>query len=187
MSKPLIWAGAAVAVVVVAVAVWLIRPLFVDQVVDEDFPLSAGAEVPDDMDQAEVEAQMAAAAAQTEPVEEGMPDGEPVAVLTGDVVGADDSHRGTGTATVYELPDGSTILRLEDFEVTNGPQLHVFLAPLGADGTPDVHAGTDLGPLKGNIGDQNYDIPADVALDQPLAVVVYCVPFSVTFATAALG
>lgn len=45
----------------------------------------------------------------------------------------------------------------------------------------------DLGPLKGNIGDQNYEIPADADISQFGSVIIYCVPFSVNFATATLG
>lgn len=172
---------------VIAVAVWLARPLFVDTVVDEGFPLSAGAVVPDDMSAEEVEQEMADAAAAPVTAEaEPMPAGAPVAVVSGTVVGVDDAHLGSGTATVYDV-DGSRVLRLEDFEVTNGPDLHVYLAPIGADGAPDVDAGVDLGSLRGNIGDQNYDVPADVDLTQPLAVVIWCQPFRVTFATAPLA
>ena len=128
-----------VVVVALAVAVYLIRPLFVDSFVDEAFPLSEDAEIPDDMTQDEVEAEMAAAAA-APPVEEdeSMPGTEPTAVLTGQFEGADSAHSGSGTATVYELADGSRVLRFEDFEVTNGPDLRVYLAPVGADGAPVV-------------------------------------------------
>ena len=196
MSTPVkVVAGVAV-VVVLAVAVWLIRPLFVDTVVDEAFPSTAGGDaegvadgavVPEDMTVEEVESEMAEAAATTAPVEdEPMPEEQPTALVSGPFAGADSTHQGSGTATVYAV--GAThVLRLEDFEVTNGPDLHVYLAPVGADGQPDIDAGTDLGGLRGNIGNQNYDIPATVDLSQPLAVVIWCQPFSVTFATATLA
>ena len=202
MSKPVIRAGiAAVVVVVLAVAFWLVRPYFVDEVVDEAFPggdtaadadgeafpLSDGAVVPDDMTQEDVEAEMEAAAAETVEEVEDMPDGEPTAIVTGSFVGADSVHQGSGSATVYELADGSRVLRLEDFEVTNGPDLHVYLAPV-VDGTPQINAdAVDLGSLKGNVGNQNYDVPDGLDLGQELAVVIWCQPFQVTFATAALG
>ncbi|HUG87112.1 MAG TPA: DM13 domain-containing protein [Euzebya sp.] len=177
--------GVALLVVVVAVAVWLIRPLFVDTVVDEAFP-STGV-VPDDMTVEQVESEMAeAAATSTEVQDEPMPDAAPTVVIAGDFAGVDDAHRGSGSATIYAV-EGSHVLRLEDFDVTNGPDLHVYLSPVGSDGQPDVDAGTDLGPLRGNIGNQNYDIPSSVDLEQPLAVVIWCVPFRVTFATALLG
>ncbi len=134
----------------------------------------------------EVEAEMeAAAAAPATEESEPMPDGGPVAAVAGSFAGADSSHQGSGTATIYQV-DGTNVLRLKDFEVTNGPDLHVYLAPIGADGAPDIDAGTDLGGLRGNIGNQNYDIPGAVDLSQPLAVVIWCQPFRVTFATAVL-
>ena len=183
--------GALVAIVVVAVGFYLVRPLFVDTVVDEEFPMSSGAEVPDDMTAEEVEAEMEAAAAAPDVEEvEDMPatdGGDPTPLQTGTFVGADSFHEGSGTATVFELADGSRLLRLEDFSVTNGPDLHVYLAPV-VDGVPQVNAdAVDLGSLKGNIGNQNYDIPADLALDGEWGVVIWCQPFSVTFATAVLG
>lgn len=183
--------GALVAIVVLAVGFYLVRPLFVDTVVDEEFPMSSGAEVPDDMTAEEVEAEMEAAAAAPDVEEvEDMPatdGGDPTPLQTGTFVGADSFHEGSGTATVFELADGSRLLRLEDFSVTNGPDLHVYLAPV-VDGVPQVNAdAVDLGSLKGNIGNQNYDIPADLALDGEWGVVIWCQPFSVTFATAVLG
>ncbi len=183
--------GPLVAIVVLAVGFYLVRPLFVDTVVDEEFPMSSGAEVPDDMTAEEVEAEMEAAAAAPDVEEvEDMPatdGGDPTPLQTGTFVGADSFHEGSGTATVFELADGSRLLRLEDFSVTNGPDLHVYLAPV-VDGVPQVNAdAVDLGSLKGNIGNQNYDIPADLALDGEWGVVIWCQPFSVTFATAVLG
>ncbi|MGI9017517.1 MAG: DM13 domain-containing protein [Euzebya sp.] len=190
-----------VAVAVVAVAVWLIRPLFVDTEVDEAFPasaasegddafpLSAEAEVPDDMTQEEVEAEMATAAAEP-PVEqvEDMPDDQPTALVTGSFEGADNFHMGEGTATLYELGDGSRVLRFEDFSVTNGPDLRVYIGPVGPTGTAIITSqAVQLGTLKGNVGNQNYDVGDDFDVDQDLGVIIYCEPFRVVFATAVLS
>jgi hypothetical protein len=97
-------------------------------------------------------------------------------------------HRGSGSATLYELPDGSRVLRFEDFRVTNGPDLQVILTrsenPLNAE-----EVGTDyinLGPLKGNVGNQNYNVPAEIDFSQYQAVVIYCLQFEVVFSVAAL-
>ena len=95
-----------------------------------------------------------------------------------------------GTATVYELGDGSRVLRFENFEVINGPQLHVWLVP--PDPVPDTVGREipdyfDAGPLKGNIGDQNYDIPADLDLADFGSVVIWCVPFRAPFNAAPLS
>ncbi len=170
---------------------WLLSPLFLDREVNEYFPLSASAQVPDDMTQEEVEQAMEDAAEGDDvPSAEAMPDGgsEPAALSTGEFRNADDFHMGSGTATVYELEDGSRVLRLEDFEVTNGPDLHVLLVPNSDPATrEDVEGYVDLGSLKGNIGDQNYDIPSEIDLEQFGSVVIYCQPFHVLFSVAGLG
>lgn len=110
---------------------------------------------------------------------------EPELILEGNFYGVDDLHQGKGDALVYQIHDGSYFLRLENFEVTNGPQLHVIL---GVDDNPYNHATLgdylDLGPLKGNIGDQNYVIPAGTDLSAYGSVVIYCVPFRAIFAIA---
>lgn len=114
-----------------------------------------------------------------------MPD-EPTVLLMGSFIEIDPIHSAEGSATIYELPDGDRVLRFEDFRSKNGPDLHVYLskeaptstfAGLGAD---EIH----LGALKGNVGNQNYEVPADVDLSQYRSVVIYCVPFRVVFSTA---
>ena len=180
--------GIVVGIPVIALAWWLGSPLFLDSEVDEEFPMSAGASIPDDMTQEEVEEAMIEAADEPDQeAEESMPEPGPVALSQGVFRDADEFHMGSGTATVYELEDGSRVLRLEDFEVTNGPDLHVLLVP-NADPTTsaEVEGYVDLGSLKGNIGDQNYEIPADLDLSQFGSVVIYCKPFHVLFSVAGL-
>ncbi len=112
----------------------------------------------------------------------------PVALATGDFVSRS-RYTVTGDATVYELEDGSRTLRLEDFESTNGPNLFVYLTAADAD-DPDADLDADyvdLGALRGNVGNQNYDIPADVDLDVYDTVVIWCRPFSVAFGAADLS
>ena len=114
----------------------------------------------------------------------------PVALLSGNLMDADSFHKGSGQVVLYELEDGSRIIRLEDIEVTNGPQLHVLLTPVhGLTGRDHLQeAGyVDLGPLKGNIGSQNYEVPADYVIPDQLTLVIYCVPFHVVFTTAELA
>ncbi|MDP2621317.1 MAG: DM13 domain-containing protein [Hyphomicrobiales bacterium] len=103
---------------------------------------------------------------------------------------ADAVHRGAGTATVYESATGARVLRLSDFSVTNGPDLKVWLVAAKNPATSADVTGGDwraLGPLKGNIGDQTYPIPADLNLDDYGAVVIWCEQFSVLFAAADLA
>jgi hypothetical protein len=113
---------------------------------------------------------------------------EPLVVLRGDFKDADSFHKGSGKATVYQLPDGSHVLRLEEFSVTNGPDLRVLLASHPAP-TDRAELGDylELGSLKGNMGNQNYEIPASAELSQFKSVVIYCKPFHVVFSTATLG
>jgi Electron transfer DM13 len=180
---------------------WLLSPLFLDSTVNEDFPLSASAQVPDDMTQDEVEAAMSDAAdAPDVESDESMPDKgasgglvqptapvEITALANGRFEDADDFHLGTGTATIYQLDDGSRILRLEDFEVTNGPDLRVLLAAGSSPSTSDeLGEYVELAGLKGNVGDQNYEIPPDVDLSRYSSVVIYCKPFHVIFSVATL-
>lgn len=104
-------------------------------------------------------------------------------VAQGQFRDGDSFHKGEGSAKLYRLGDGSHLLRFEVFRVTNGPDLHVFLAE---NAEPKSGRYVDLGKLKGNIGEQNYAVPRDLDLGAYRTVVIYCVPFSVVFSTAAL-
>lgn len=190
--KWIITALVVVGIPALVVGWWLGSPLFLDTEVDEAFPMAAGAVIPDDMTVEDVEAEMVDAAAEPDvSTSDPMPDStEPVELSSGTFAGADDLHQGSGTATIYELEDGSRVLRFEDFDVTNGPDLRVILTPADNVTSRDdvTSAGyIELGALKGNVGDQNYEIPDDVALDEYATVVIYCQPFHVVFATAELG
>jgi hypothetical protein len=113
---------------------------------------------------------------------------QPSVVLQGQFQDADSFHQGSGSATVYQLPDGAQVLRLEDFSVTNGPDLHVLLATSSAPTSrDDLGEYVDLGSLKGNIGNQNYEIAVGTDVSKFKSVVIYCQPFHVVFATATLG
>ena len=82
------------------------------------------------------------------------------------------------------------MLRFTDFATSNGPELRLYLVAAGdaKDNETVKQAGfIDLGPLKGNVGDQNYDLPADLDLSKYRAVTVWCVRFSVNFTTAPLA
>ncbi|MGH9872991.1 MAG: DM13 domain-containing protein [Pyrinomonadaceae bacterium] len=99
------------------------------------------------------------------------------------------AHETKGTASVFQLADGNKTLRLTNFETSNGPDVHVYL--VAADDAKDndtvMKAGfVDIGSLKGNIGDQNYDLPANTDLAKYRAVTIWCKRFSVNFGTAPL-
>ena len=170
-----------------AAAWYLISPLFVTTEVNDDFPMAATAEIPDDMTIEEVELEMEDAADEPKvEMAEPMPDPGPTALASGDFSGVDSFHQGSGVATVYRLEDGSRVLRLEDFDVTNGPDLHVLLST-SADPEAELGDYVDLGSLKGNVGNQNYEIADDADLTGYVSVVIYCQPFHVVFATAPLN
>ena len=133
---------------------------------------------------------MAAAAAMPgHDMDESMPaDAGPTAVLQGEFTGADDFHRGAGDATIFRIPAGGYVLRLENFSVTNGPALSVLLSPASSPrSSDDLGDYVDVGALKGNIGNQNYEIAAIHDVTRFKSVVIYCVPFHVIFATADLA
>jgi Electron transfer DM13 len=188
-KRKLIIGAVIVGVPVLALGWWLGSPLFLDTEVSEEFPLSAGAVVPDDMTQEDVEAALVDAAGEPDAtIEEDMPTSAPVVLSSGQFEDFDNSHKGSGTATIYEIEDGNYVLRLEDFEVTNGPDLRVYLVPdADPQGSDDVIGYVELGPLKGNIGDQNYEIPPGTDVSKYGSVVIYCSPFNVIFSVATLG
>ncbi|MBC7894297.1 MAG: DM13 domain-containing protein [Cytophagaceae bacterium] len=112
---------------------------------------------------------------------------EPVALSKGTFRGV--HHDTKGTATILKLTSGDRVLRLTDFETSNGPDVRVYLvaAPDAADNETVTKAGfIELGAMKGNRGDQNYEIPATVDLARYQTVTIWCKRFSVNFGSAAL-
>ena len=111
----------------------------------------------------------------------------PVVVANGAFHGV--AHVTHGSATVYQFPDGSRILRLMNFSTSNGPDVHVFLITArdaGDNATFTASAPLEIAKMKGNVGDQNYDLPANVDLTKYHAVTLWCMRFHVNFATAPL-
>lgn len=192
------------------------QALLFDQVVDEDFPVAGGEPGPETAttgtgadtttpEPAGTIEPTGTATPEAEVVEaRGTPqetdapgraiDGEveeptgPRALSTG-TFASRNRYTVTGGATVYELDDGSVTLRLEPFESSNGPDLYVYLT--AADHADDDDAldadHVDLGVLRGNIGNQNYEVPDGVDLDTYDTVVIWCRRFSVSFGAADLA
>ncbi|HLO00525.1 MAG TPA: DM13 domain-containing protein [Pyrinomonadaceae bacterium] len=99
------------------------------------------------------------------------------------------AHETNGVATIYQLPDGKRTLRLTQFQTSNGPDVQVYLvaATDATDNDTVTRSGfVQIAALKGNIGDQNYDIGSDVDLAKYRAVTIWCRRFGVNFATAPL-
>ena len=160
MNKRRLLIGAAI---VAVTATWyFFRPelLFIDQTVSEAFP--AGGRGPSD-------------------------GAQPTVLATGRFHSV--AHESRGVATIYQLSGGKRLLRLTDFETSNGPAVYVYLvAAKDAEDSATVrNADTiDLGPLKGNKGDQNYELPPHAEPARYQAVTIWCRRFSVNFATAPL-
>jgi lipopolysaccharide export LptBFGC system permease protein LptF len=104
-------------------------------------------------------------------------------LIIGDFVGVNDGiHNAEGKAKILALSDGSQILRLEDFKSTNGPDVHLYLST-------DKQASDfiDLGRLKANNGNQNYQIPINADFNKYKYVLIWYQPFSVLFGSAQLS
>src|SRR6266851_432407 len=100
------------------------------------------------------------------------------------------AHDTSGMATIYQLGDGKRILRLTNFKTSNGPDVHVYLVAANdaTDNDTVKKAGfLDLGSIKGNEGDQNYDLPSNADLSKDHAVMIWCARFNVNFGTAPLA
>jgi hypothetical protein len=124
-------------------------------------------------------------------VSEALPEELMVSVVRqGSFQDADRAHQGEGNALLLQTATGAHLMRFTEFEVTNGPDLEVWLvadeAPLSS-GAVLASDWVSLGQLKGNIGDQTYTIPADVDVSQYGSVVIWCEQFSVLFSLATLA
>jgi hypothetical protein len=100
-------------------------------------------------------------------------------------------HKTSGRATIYREADGRLLLRLTNFQTSNGPDVHVVLiAAKDADDDANFLKSSteriELGSLKGNEGDQNYNIPSGTDLKKFQTVSIYCVRFNANFGAAPL-
>ena len=114
---------------------------------------------------------------------------EAMTLSAGSFRDADAAHRGSGMVELVALPSGALELQLTDFQVTNGPDLEVWLSA-----HPDPMSSSDvtgaawlsLGQLKGNIGDQAYAVPIGTYMAGFQSVVIWCEQFGVLFSPAPL-
>jgi hypothetical protein len=192
--------AAAVVVAILAFGVFGVQTLFFDTESNEAVPVftsgSSSGLASDDVDQSMTDDMNEEMVEQDTPTEAEASQDTPeqadeiLRLVEGSFV--DRTHPGEGTAVVLSNSDQSQrFLRLEeDFATDNGPDLNVYLVA-GTD--VDSDAGQfdddfiDLGDLKGNIGAQNYEIPAGTDLDDYSTVVVWCVRFGVAFTVADLS
>jgi hypothetical protein len=151
-------------------AVFGIQTLFYDTEVNEDFGAPASASE-------EQRSRRADSTAASNPVVISSGKFHPVA------------HPGKGDAIVYRLGDGSYVLRLENLDIFNGPALYVYAVAAEDANDNETVLNTsvlDLGPLKGNKGNQTYGLPARFNPEKYRSVSIWCKRFSVNFATAPL-
>jgi hypothetical protein len=188
---------------------WLISPYFSDDVVEEEFATSISQQLgstdeaatapatevegASDSDAAPLATEAPPATdAGSAPEEPSATEDEPlpapdtpVLLGAGQFVGLA-GHSGTGDAGILQNPDGSLVIRFENFDIENGPDLEVYLVP-GADQTSLPEGSIHLGELKGNIGDQNYELPSGTELAPgAYTVLVWCEAFSVEFVGATI-
>jgi hypothetical protein len=189
--KPVVLGAAGVGIVL-TIALALFQPwkLFIDQKVNEAFPAGAKVVTATPVAKPAVTTATAipeptAAEAVSEPAAPNT--AQPAAAL-GPVFGEFRSleHSTSGTARLVTLEDGRRIIRIENLDSENGPDLVVYLSPQPADGGGFGSGAVNLGKLKGNKGSQNYELPADVDPAKFASVVIWCKRFSVAFGAAPL-
>ena len=189
------------AIIVITFAIYTISPLLINTVINEPLPPSSVSsdfqrfmnmsederiEAASNMTQKQKEMIMTVAAKDNNTVSENLSvatmSTSSNKTLIGNFVGAGDGfHNAEGVAKIIQLADGTDILRLENFKATNGPDLYVYLS------TDKTNADiVNLGRLKGNIGNQNYLIPAGTDITKYNTALIWCRAFSVIFGSAQL-
>jgi Electron transfer DM13 len=195
----------AIVIIIGVGAFYLASPLFISTEIDE--PLPEGAELPapppssqfqefmamnegerieagSQMNEQEKNQIMLEFAGLNTSIDEPMSQGSEIndSLLTGSFVGVGDGiHDTQGVAKVIPVEGGGNVLRLEDLVVTNGPDLYVYLST-------DKSASdfVNLGRLKANMGNQNYEVPEGTDLTKYDTVLIWCKAFSVLFGSADL-
>lgn len=192
--------GIIIAAIVIPSVVYTTSPLFINTAVNEPIPVSASSDFQKfmnmteegriqeakNMTQQEKQTIMTEAAKVNNTVIENisMTTIKETAnkTLAGTFVGAGDGfHNAEGVAKLIQVGDGTNILRLENLKATNGPDLYVYLS---TDKTASDFV--SLGRLKGNMGNQNYEIPNGTNLTKYNNVLIWCRAFSVLFGSAQL-
>jgi len=97
---------------------------------------------------------------------------------TGNFTPSGNISKVSGLSRILSVNDNE-FLRFEHFNITNGPELHVYFTNKG-----DLSNSKDLGILKGNIGPQNYFLGNTA--DQYDTVVIASKPFKMVYAKAML-
>ena len=199
MTRTKIIIGIIIVIIVVPLAVYTVSPLFISTAVNEPLPVfqrfmnlteEGRIQAADNMSQQEKNSIMILAAKENSTVNESIDTkvaGQETDIsrnmLSGKFIGVNDGiHNAEGVAKVIVLDDGTSVLRLENFKATNGPDLYVYLATDKS--ASDI---VNLGRLKGNIGNQNYPIPSGTDVTKYNTALIWCKAFSVLFGSAQLA
>jgi len=187
-----------IAIIAIAIGTYTISPLFINTTVDEPLPPSKDidfkefmelsederAAIGKDMTQEGKDSIMRVFAQENVTVNDEMtlPENQ-TNMLTGNLIDAGDGfHMASAHVKVLQVPDGTQVLRFENLDVTNGPDLYVYLS---TDTTADDFV--SLGKLKGNMGNQNYPIPENTDLEKYKTVLIWCQAFSTLFGSSQLS
>lgn len=188
IKRPIVWIPTVIVLVgVTTIGLYLFQPwkLFVDETVDEALPVATAPAIPTapNPEPNASSPDPASPTATQDPVTT-----EPVVLAEGSFISHE--HGTSGVARLLELADGQRILRIEDLDTDNGPDLKVWLtdAPVieGEWYVFDDGRYVDLGGLKGNKGNANYPIPDDVDIAGLTSISIWCDRFSVSFGAAEL-
>lgn len=163
-----------VATVVIGMGtVFAVYPYFTESTIDEAIP--DGAIIQPRMEDKDV-------ISMEDKMEEESIEISPIS-YAGKFIGVGDGiHNAQGDAFTIPLENENIVLRLENFESTNGPDLFVYLAT--DDEASDF---VNLGDLKANSGNQNYEIPDGTDLSKYNKVLIWCKAFGVLFGSAELS
>jgi hypothetical protein len=100
-------------------------------------------------------------------------------------------HTAAGEVIIYQFPDNRKILRIEDLQVTNGPNLQLVLStdPAPMFGEDLGRDRINLGPLLTTAGNQNYIdvVPTEININTYRSLVIYNSTYDILFAVAPLG
>lgn len=187
--KRWIIAGIAIAVVaIVAFAVFRPDKLFLDNKVDEELDDDVAALIAAESGADEPADTTTTTAASGDDVGDAPAESTTTSPIEPEVLGQGDfvsqgGHTVNGSAFIVEQ-DGGRLLVLPELDSENGPDLQLYLSP---ESTGSVDGGVKIGPLKGNIGTQSYELPDDLDLSAQTNVVIWCERFSTPFGTATLA
>lgn len=114
----------------------------------------------------------------------------PVTLANGNFIDTGSGDHGSGKVAIGKTAAGQYVIHLEHFNVTNGPDLHVYLATPAdpTDASQVTNGGVDLGTLSATEGSVNVTVPTNIGIHLKTyhSVVIYCKSFSAIFTIAPL-